>query len=199
MEFTETRAMDWEIASAASIGGAEIIGGGTWLFLLKSTTVKVEAKYLFTSVGVGGGGWTGASGVSLPSSDRFDPSSAYSPLKCLRSFSLGDLHNAPGIISAGGYNMGAKVGKFGAGFGGLAITALTLRGSLFALYTGGFGGGAKGASAFGGLGLWQCLGGKRFEEQESAWDKFLRDAKYEFKRYKKYRDAVEQAQAGTFI
>ena len=85
------------------------------------------------------------------------------------------------------------------GFGGLAVIALTLRGALFSIFTGGFGAGAKGASAFGGMGLWQCLGGKREEEEESAWDKFLRDVKYEVKRYKKYRSAIENAQAGTFI
>ena len=199
MIFTETRATDWEIASAASAGGAEVIGGGTWLFILKSKTVRVEAKYLFTAVGAGAGGWCGASGVSLPSSNRYDPGSAYSPLPCNHAFSLGDLHNAPGIIGSAGYNVGVKTGKLGGGFGAVAVKALTLRGSLFTLYTGGFGFGTSGASAFGGLGLWQCLGGKREEVEESAWDKFLRDVKYEVKRYKKYRTAVEQAQAGTFI
>ena len=137
--------------------------------------------------------------ASLPSSDRYDPGSAYSPLPCSRAFSLGDLHNAPGVISAGGYNAGAKVSKFGAGFGALGITALTMRGSLFTLITGGFGMGASGASLFGGLGLWQCLGGKHETTEESAWEKFLRDVKYEVKRYQKYRNAVEQAQTGTFI
>jgi hypothetical protein len=206
MDFTEIRANDWEYCSAATAGGAVVVGGGTWLFLLRSKTVSVEANFLFTAVGVGGGGWFGLSGVSLPSQDRYDPSSAYSTLPCARGFSLGDLQNAPGVISAGGYGVGAKLGKFGLGVGALAIDALTTQGPLFTIFTGGIGAGAKGGSAFGGLGLWRCLGGNHYvgeaalnEPEPIDWGAFINAGKYAYKRYKRYRDTVAQAKQGNFM
>jgi hypothetical protein len=208
MDFTEIKANDWEYCSAATAGGAAVIGGGSWLFLLRSKTVSVEAKYLFTAVGVGGGGWYGLSGASLPSQDRYDPNSAYTTLPCARTFSLGDLQNAPGVISAAGYGLGSKAGKFGLGAGALAIDALSTHGPLFTIFTGGISAGAKGGSAFGGLGLWQCVGGNHYvgdaaldkpEPEPIDWEVFINAAKYAYKSYKNYKDIVAQAKQGNYM
>jgi hypothetical protein len=192
MSFIETRTSDWEIASTVSVGGAAVFGTGVWAFQLKSNAVSVEANFVFQALGVGGGGWYGLTGVSSPSSDRFDPSAAYSPLPCTQAFSIEDLHEAAGIISSGGYGVGAKGGSFGLGAGAMAINAITPRGNLFTFITGGIGGSSVGASAFGGAGIWHCIGGKHYVEPVD-WRPLLQAAKFAYKRYK----AVQTAQAGA--
>src|SRR5438105_2989460 len=72
-DFLDQRAADWQIANVAQVGGADVFGAGAWLFLLKSESVRVELNYALMSIGVGGGGWYSLSGLSAPSSDRWDP------------------------------------------------------------------------------------------------------------------------------
>src|SRR5262245_51746746 len=92
---SNVRASDWEGVGVAQVGGAEIWGGGSYLFSFRSQNANYRAHYLLAGGGVGLGG-------SLGGSTAIDPSStdglSWSPVPCAQAFSAADLNLSLGSI-----------------------------------------------------------------------------------------------------
>jgi hypothetical protein len=81
----------------AQVGAAQGAGGGLWWFHFRSATADVEETFMFTGLHFGAGGSIG--GVPLPDLSG-DP--LYTPIECLRPFSVRDLHLSGGWLESGG-------------------------------------------------------------------------------------------------
>jgi len=103
----ETTANDWEFAGLCQIGGAETVGGGFYQFKFRSRTAGIEAFVYFGGAGIGiGGGIGGASG-----SDFSNGQPSFTAMRCDRRFSLRDLHNANGRVTAIGVSLAVGYGQ----------------------------------------------------------------------------------------
>src|SRR5687768_13093092 len=103
-----TKASDWQVAAFAQVGGGEVAAGGMFWFKFRSETAGVNEPLVFLGLGVGLGGSAGGG----PVPDNGDI--GYSPIRCLRDFSIHDLHRSLGSVASAGAGVGVGVGVLAA-------------------------------------------------------------------------------------
>jgi len=137
---------DWKVAGAAQVGGAAVVGGGVWTFIMQSAKANFSGMFTFTGYGLGAGGSLG--GASMP--DWQSGGLSWTELECERAFSANDLDGSAGRLTTAGAGLSV-------GYGVTIITAFNWGGYMFSSQEC-FGGTiGVGASAITTAGMWHLL------------------------------------------
>lgn len=137
-----THARDWKIAGIAQVGGAAIVGGGVWFFVLQSERADFSGTFSFAGFGLGAGGSAG--GGSAP--DLSTRGLSWTELECDRLFCAEDMDGCGGRLSTAGAGLAV-------GAGITIVSAFNWGGSMFESqncigFTIGVGAGAMTTSGF---------------------------------------------------
>ena len=150
MSKLDTKSEDWQVTGVASVGIANVAASG--LFFYEFKTKNVKEMFLFVIGGVGAGGSLGsisAGNIVTVPNVKYE-ALVYSPIMCIKPFSIADLHISAGRLSSEG-------ASFMGGYNCTWITAFNLSGDLFlSQYVGGISAGV-GVHALTSLGIWLSL------------------------------------------
>jgi hypothetical protein len=143
MDFS-MKVSDWQFAGVVTMGGAGGIGAGVFWFEFFSQRAAVREVFYLAAAGLGlGGSLGGASPVTRRGTVD------YSPISCIRPFSVNDLDNSSGAIGSGGVALVVGIGY-------TFISALNREGLMFQRNGGvGINLGGAGAGVFEMMGTWR--------------------------------------------
>ncbi|HWD00598.1 MAG TPA: hypothetical protein VG456_27765 [Candidatus Sulfopaludibacter sp.] len=101
-----TKASDWKVAGAASLGGGAILGAGAWTFMLQSRHANYSGFFVFLGAGLGAGGsLNGASAPNLRTGHL-----NWSDIHCESAFSAEDLNLSMGRLTTGSAGLAVGYG-----------------------------------------------------------------------------------------
>ena len=147
----DTQTNDWQVCMLFNAAGGAVLAAGDFRFVFYSDKAGISALFKFYGVGLGAGG--NLSGFVMPV--NIGPFGPWSDLTCDQKFSVWDLDNCWGRISAIGGGMGLV-------FGPMMITAAKRFFSTTTLFhsqnVGGFGGGGAGVGGEVLIGGWHYAG-----------------------------------------